>query len=111
VAVSLKITTAFWDMKQCIPMDGQGIARMGEKRNAYRVLMGKSKRNRLLGEPIHRWKDNIKTDLRERRWRAMDWIELAEDREQSRALVNTVMKWTRVKTDNPRTTVSQQVTQ
>jgi hypothetical protein len=59
---------------------------MGEKRNAYRILVEKpeSKRPR-------RWVDNIKMDLREIEWDGMDWIDLAKDWDQWRALVNMVM--------------------
>jgi hypothetical protein len=65
---------------------------MGEMRNAYRILVGKPEEKRLLGRPRHRWVDNIKMDPREIGWDGMDWIELAqEDRDQWRALVNTVL--------------------
>jgi hypothetical protein len=64
---------------------------MGEKRNAYRILVGKPEGKRPLGRPRHRWVDNIKIDLREIVWDGMDWIVLAQDRDQWRALVNTVM--------------------
>jgi hypothetical protein len=60
---------------------------MGEKRNAY----GKSIRKEQLGRPRRRWEDNIKMDLREIGWDDMDWIDLAQDSDQWRALVNTVM--------------------
>jgi hypothetical protein len=63
---------------------------MGEKRNAYRILVGKPEGKRLLGRPRHRWEDNIRMDLREIGWGGMDWIGLAQDRDQWRALVNTV---------------------
>jgi hypothetical protein len=63
---------------------------MGETRNAYRILVGEPEEKRPLGRPRRRW-DNIKTDLREKGWDGMDWIELAQDRDQWRALVNTVM--------------------
>jgi hypothetical protein len=56
------------------------VARMGEKRNAYRIFVGKSEGKRPLGRP--RWKDNIKMDLRETGWGGMDWIDLAQDRDQ-----------------------------
>jgi hypothetical protein len=65
---------------------------MGEKRNAYRVLVGRPEGKKLLGRPRRRWVDNIKTDLREIGWDGMDWIDLAQNRNQWRALVNTGMK-------------------
>jgi hypothetical protein len=68
------------------------VARRGEKRNAYRILVGKPEGNRPLGRPRRRWMDNIKMDLREIGWDGMDGIDLAMDRDQWRALVNRVMK-------------------
>jgi hypothetical protein len=67
------------------------VARMGEKRNVYRILVGKSQGKRQIGRPRRRWVDNIEMDLREIRWGGMDWIDLAQDRDQWRAHVNTVM--------------------
>jgi hypothetical protein len=64
---------------------------MGEKRNAYVILVGKPEGKRPLGRPGHRWEDNIKMDLREIGWDGMDWTDLAQDRDQWRALVKTVM--------------------
>jgi hypothetical protein len=67
------------------------VAGMGETRNAYRILVGKSVGKIPLGRPRRRWVDNIKIDRREIGWDSMDWIDLAQDRDQWRALVNTVM--------------------
>jgi hypothetical protein len=64
---------------------------MGEKRNAYRIMLGRPEGNRPLGKPRRRWEDNIKMDLGEIEWGVMDWIYLAQDRDQWRALVKTVM--------------------
>jgi hypothetical protein len=69
------------------------IARTGEKRNAYRVLVGNPEGKRSLGRPRRRWEDNIRMDLIEEVWGGMDWIDLAQDRDQWRALVNTVMNF------------------
>jgi hypothetical protein len=66
-------------------------ARMGDTRNAYRILVGKPEGKRPLGRPRRRWVDTIKMDLREIGWDGVDWIELAQDRDQWRVLVNTVM--------------------
>jgi hypothetical protein len=64
---------------------------MGERRNACRILVGKPEGKRPLGRARRRWVDDIKIDLRERGLDGMDWINLAEDRDQWRALVNTAM--------------------
>jgi hypothetical protein len=64
---------------------------MGEGRGAYRILVGRPEGRRPLGRPRHRWKDNIKMDLQEVRWGGMDWIDMAQDRDRWRALVNVVM--------------------
>jgi hypothetical protein len=64
---------------------------IGEKRNAYRILVGKQERKRPLGRPRCRREDNIKTDLRETGRSCMDWFHLALDRDQWRALVNVVV--------------------
>jgi hypothetical protein len=67
------------------------VARMEEKRNAYRLLAGKPEGKRPLGRPRRRWVDNIRTDLGEVRWDDVDWIGLAQDRNRCRALVNSVL--------------------
>jgi hypothetical protein len=63
----------------------------GGKRNAYRILMGNPERNRPLGRPRCKWVDNIKMDPREMGWGGVDWIDLAYDRDEWRALLNTEM--------------------
>jgi hypothetical protein len=67
------------------------VARMGERRSAYRALVGKPEGRRPLGRHRRRWEDNIKMDLRGVVWGGMDWINLAQDRDRWRALVNAVM--------------------
>jgi hypothetical protein len=67
------------------------IARMGEKRNAYWILVGKLEGKRPLGRRRRRWMNNDKMDLRKIVWDGMDWIDLAQDRDQWEALVNTIM--------------------
>jgi hypothetical protein len=64
---------------------------MGETRNACRILVGKPEGKRPQGRPRRRWVDNIRMDLREIGWNGTDWIYLAQDRDQWRALVNTVI--------------------
>jgi hypothetical protein len=63
----------------------------GEKRNACRRLVGNPEGKRSLGRPGRRWADNIKMGLREIEWDGMDWIDLAQDRDQWKDLVNAVM--------------------
>jgi hypothetical protein len=64
---------------------------LGETRNAYRILVGKPERKRQVGRARRRWVDSIKMDLAEIGWDGMDWIELAHDMDQWRALMNTAM--------------------
>jgi hypothetical protein len=66
------------------------VSRMGEKRNAYRLLVGKPEGRRPLGRPRHRWLDNIRMDLVEVGWGDVEWIGLSQDRDRWRALVNLV---------------------
>jgi hypothetical protein len=68
---------------------GRACSTKGEKRNAYMILVGKPEGKRPLGRPKCRWVDNIKIDLREIGWDGMDWMDLAQDRDQWRLL------WTR----------------
>ena len=67
------------------------MARMGEERGVQRVLVGNPDGKRPLGSPRRRWEDNIKMDLQEMGRGCGDWMELAQDRDRWRALVNTVM--------------------
>jgi hypothetical protein len=67
------------------------VARIGEKRNAYRLLVGNPEGRRPLGRPRRRWLDNIRMDLVEVEWGDVDWIGLAQDRDRRRALVNSVL--------------------
>jgi hypothetical protein len=64
---------------------------MGEKKNAYRILVGKPEGKRPLRRPRRRWVDNIKMDLREIGWDGVNLMDMAQDRDQRRALVNTVL--------------------
>ena len=68
------------------------MARMGVGRGVHRVLLGKPEGKRSFGRPRRRWEDNIKMDLQEV-GRGGDWMELAQDRDRWRALVNTVMNF------------------
>jgi len=67
------------------------VARMGEERKVYRVLLGKPEGRRPLGRPRHRWVDNIRMNLQEVGCGYMDWIGLAQDRDSWRTLVSAVM--------------------
>jgi hypothetical protein len=67
------------------------VARMGEERNVYRVLMGKREGKRPLDGPRRRWEDGIRMEVREIGWGSVDWTQLAQDRYRWRVLVNTVM--------------------
>jgi hypothetical protein len=67
------------------------VARMGEGRGAYKILVGKPEGRRPLGRPRRRWEDNIKMDLQEVGWDDVAWIDIAQDRDRWRALVNAVM--------------------
>jgi hypothetical protein len=67
------------------------VTRIGQKRNTYRLLVGKPKGRRPLGRPRRRWVDNIRMDLVEVGWGDVDGIGLAQDRDRWRALVNSVL--------------------
>jgi len=68
------------------------VARMGEERGVYRVLLGKPEGRRPLGRPRRRWVDNIRMNLQEVECGYMDWIGLAQDRDRWRTVVSAVMK-------------------
>jgi hypothetical protein len=67
------------------------VARIGEGRKVYSVLVGKPEGKRPLGRPRRRWEDGIKMDVREISWGCVEWIHIAQDRERWRALVNAVV--------------------
>jgi hypothetical protein len=67
------------------------VSRVGEKRNAYRLLVRKPEGKRPLGRPRCRWVDNIRMDVGEVGWGGVDWIGLAQDRNRWRAFVNSVL--------------------
>ena len=67
------------------------VARMGEERGVYRVLVGKPEGKSPLGRPRHRWVDNIRTDFQDEGCGYMEWIGLAQDRDRWRTLVSAVM--------------------
>jgi hypothetical protein len=69
------------------------VARMGEGRGVYRVVVGRPEGKGPLGRPRLRWEDNIKMDLQEVGRGCGDWMELAQDRDMWRALVNTVLNF------------------
>jgi hypothetical protein len=71
---------------------GRACSTKGKKRNAYRILVGKPEGKGPLGRPRRRWVDNIKMNLREIGWDVVDWMDMAQDRDKWRALVNTVLK-------------------
>jgi hypothetical protein len=67
------------------------VVRMGEERKLYRVLVGKPAGKRPLGRPRRRWEDGIRVDIRKTGWGSVEWIQLAQDRDRWRALVNSVI--------------------
>jgi hypothetical protein len=69
------------------------VARMGEKRNAYKLLVGKPKGKSPLGRPRRRWVDSIKMNLLDVGWGGVEWIGLAQDRDRWRALLNAFMNF------------------
>ena len=70
---------------------GAYVACMGDRSCAYTVLVRKPKGRRPLGRPTPRWEDNIQMNLLEAGWGGMDWLDLAQDTDRRRALVNAVM--------------------
>jgi hypothetical protein len=72
-------------------MQAGHVARMGEGRGAYRILVRRPEGRRPLGRPKRRWENNIKMDLQEVGWDGVDWIDMAQDRGRWRALVSAVM--------------------
>jgi hypothetical protein len=72
------------------------VARMGEERKVYRVLVGKPEGKRPVGRPRHRWEDGIRMDLREIGLGGLDWIRLAQDKDRWRAVVSEVKYWSMI---------------
>jgi hypothetical protein len=66
---------------------------MGKMRNVYKISVGKPEGKRPLGRCRSRWEDNIRVDLKEIGWDCLDWMHLAQDRDQWHAIVNTVMNF------------------
>ena len=81
----------FWVIKLRKMRWAGHVACMGERRGVYRVLVGKNEGKRPLGKPRRRQEDNIKMDLQKVGCGCIDWIELAQDRDRRRALVNAIM--------------------
>jgi hypothetical protein len=80
---------------------------MGEIRNEYRILLENPEGKRPFGTSRRKWKGNIRMDLREIGWEGVDWIHLAQDRDQCLAFVNTVMNlWVPWSTNDGHTTLS-----
>jgi hypothetical protein len=67
------------------------VACVGERWGAYMALVGKPEVRRPFGRPRHRWEDNIKMDIQEIGWGTINWIDLAQDRDRSRAIMSMVM--------------------
>jgi hypothetical protein len=65
---------------------------MAEKRNTCRIFVGMPEGKKLIGRPRRRWENNIKTDCKEIEWYGVDWIDLAQEKDKWRTLLNTVMK-------------------
>jgi hypothetical protein len=87
----LKLNINYYDYYYIYMRWAGHVARMGEGRGVYRVLVGKPEGRRPLGRPRRRWEDNIRMDLREVGFAFVDWMGLAQDRDRWRALVSAVM--------------------
>jgi hypothetical protein len=70
---------------------GGACCKYGERRGAYRILVGRPEGSKPLGRPRRRWENNVKMYLQDVGWGGMDWIELTQNRDRWRALVNAVM--------------------
>jgi hypothetical protein len=88
---NLQLTNIIRQIKSRRMRWAEHVARMGEEKNMYRVFMGKPEGKRPLGRPRRRLEDGIKIDLRKIGWGSVEWIQLAQDRDRWRVLVNTVI--------------------
>ena len=68
------------------------VARIVERRGVYKILVGKPEGKRQLGRPRRKWDDNIKMDIQDVRCEGMDWVDVAQDRDRWRSVVNVAMK-------------------
>jgi hypothetical protein len=85
------LLTRYYLSNQIEHMRWEGnVARVGDRRGVYRAMVGKPEGKRPLGRPRRRWEDNVKMGLQEFGWEGMEWIELPQDRDRRRALVNAV---------------------
>jgi hypothetical protein len=87
---TLKFGTVFISLLRRMRWAGH-VARMGEERKVYKLLVGKPEERRPLGRPRRRWEDGVRMDLREIGLEGVDWIRLAQDRDRWRAVVSAVM--------------------
>jgi hypothetical protein len=87
----LAVKGSRWNFGVILPVIVGHIAHVGERRDVYKILVDKPERNRPHVRPRHRWEDNIKMDLQRSGMGGMDWIDLAQDKDRWRVLVNSAL--------------------